>query len=112
MKIYHGSIALVTEPVIRHSNHTLDYGAGFYATTSHEQAERWVRRKMRENNVSIGYINVYEFDPQAMAQFKSLSFPTPTEEWQTGTYCRTTHLYSCGSIPFSHTEIFTSGTFH
>ena len=81
MKIYHGSIALVTEPVIRHSNHTLDYGAGFYATTSHEQAERWVRRKMRENNVSIGYINVYEFDPQAMAQFKCLSFPTPTEEW-------------------------------
>ena len=36
---------------------------------------------MRENKVSVGYINVYEFDPQSMQNYKTLSFGAPTEEW-------------------------------
>ena len=55
MKIYHGSIEQVTAPEIRLSDRTLDYGNGFYATTSHAQAERWVRRRIRENKVDVGY---------------------------------------------------------
>ena len=39
MKIYHGSIEKVETPEIRDANRTLDYGKGFYATTSYEQAE-------------------------------------------------------------------------
>ena len=37
MKIYHGSIEKVESPEIRESNRTLDYGQGFYTTTSYEQ---------------------------------------------------------------------------
>lgn len=81
MKIYHGSIEKVSQPEIREPKRTLDYGNGFYTTTSYEQAERWVRRKMREKKVDTGYINVYEFDPQNMQSNKTLSFPTPTEQW-------------------------------
>lgn len=81
MKLYHGSIEKVTHPEIRPPQRTLDYGNGFYATTSYEQAERWVRRKMRENKVNVGYINVYEFDPKAMLTHKTITFPTATEEW-------------------------------
>lgn len=81
MKLYHGSIVRVTKPEIREPQRTLDYGKGFYATTSYLQAERWVRRRMRENQVNVGYINVYEFDPLSMQEYKTLSFSTPTEEW-------------------------------
>ena len=51
MKIYHGSIEQICSPEIREPNRRLDYGAGFYATTSYEQAERWVQRKMRKQNL-------------------------------------------------------------
>ena len=40
MKIYHGSIEKVEKPEIRISKHrTLDYGYGFYTTTSYSQLE-------------------------------------------------------------------------
>lgn len=81
MKIYHGSIEQICSPEIREPNRRLDYGAGFYATTSYEQAERWVQRKMRESKTCKGYVNIYEFDKQAMYTLKTLSFPTPTAEW-------------------------------
>ena len=53
MKIYHGSIEKVENPEIRESNRTLDYGRGFYTTTSYEQAESWVRRRMGEKKVAL-----------------------------------------------------------
>lgn len=81
MKIYHGSIEQVVVPEIRESLRTLDYGSGFYATTSYEQAERWVHRKMREKHVNVGYINIYEFSLDAMLTYNTISFPAPTEEW-------------------------------
>ena len=81
MNIYHGSIEQVTAPEIRLSDRTQDYGNGFYATTSHAQAEKWVRRRIRENKVDVGYVNIYEFDPQTMQTYNTISFSTPTEEW-------------------------------
>ena len=81
MKIYHGSIDKVEVPEIRESNRTLDYGRGFYTTTSFKQAEDWVRRRMSENKVSVGYVCVYELDESALQDLKPLVFETPTDEW-------------------------------
>ena len=81
MKIYHGSIDKVEIPEIRESNRTLDYGRGFYTTTSFKQAEDWVRRRMSENKVSVGYVCVYELDESALQDLKALVFETPTDEW-------------------------------
>lgn len=81
MKIYHGSIELVHTPEIREPSHRLDYGAGFYATTSYEQALKWVQRKIKERKVSKGYVNIYELNEKKRDNLKYLSFPTPTEEW-------------------------------
>ena len=39
MKVYHGSLECVETPKIREPNRTLDYGSGFYTTTSYEQAD-------------------------------------------------------------------------
>ena len=62
MKLYHGSLEIVKQPVIRQSNRTLDYGQGFYTTTSEKQAEDWVKRRLKEAGATRGYVNVYEFD--------------------------------------------------
>lgn len=81
MKLYHGSLEIVSNPEIRTSNRTLDYGMGFYTTTSFEQAEAWVKRRIKEKNADKGYINEYEFDKGALGKFNSLIFENPTDEW-------------------------------
>lgn len=43
------------------ANRPLDFGTGFYTTTSLQQARRWVKLRMEQLNVSIGYINIYEY---------------------------------------------------
>ena len=81
MKIYHGSIEIVKKPEIRESNRTLDYGQGFYTTSSYEQAEAWVKRRMDEKKTSQGYVCVYELDEAAVQEMNTLLFETPTAEW-------------------------------
>lgn len=81
MKLYHGSIEIVRTPEIRTSNRTLDYGYGFYATTSCEQAEEWVKRRARQQNSTIGYVNIYEFHMDALMDLNALLFDVPSEEW-------------------------------
>ena len=81
MKIYHGSIEKVEKPEIRKSNRTLDYGQGFYTTTSYEQAEAWVKRRMDEKKIDKGYVCVYELDEEQMQTLNNRIFESPTEEW-------------------------------
>jgi hypothetical protein len=59
----------------------LDYGTGFYATTSFQQAEDWVRRRMKETKEKGGYVNEYELNTEMLTDLKCLYFDTPTEEW-------------------------------
>ena len=81
MKIYHGSLAIVSKPEIREPSRTLDYGKGFYTTTSYEQAQSWVKRHKNEGTSVKGYVNIYEFDKSVLAELKALVFEKPTEEW-------------------------------
>ena len=80
MKLYHGSLETVEKPQIRLANRALDYGSGFYTTTSEEQAILWVKRKISAKN-GEGFVNVYEFDSSFMKELKTLHFTAPTEEW-------------------------------
>lgn len=80
-RVYHGSIEEVRKPEIRQPNRSLDYGAGFYTTTSYEQAKRWVERRMKDKGVAVGYVNIYELDEKLVKNMKSLFFEKPTEEW-------------------------------
>ena len=75
MKIYHGNIEQVERPELRQSNRTLDYGSGFYTTTSFKQAEDWVRRRMKENEATHGYVNTYELEESVMQALNCLIFP-------------------------------------
>ncbi|MBE6313981.1 MAG: DUF3990 domain-containing protein [Bacteroidales bacterium] len=80
MILYHGSIEIVDNPEIRIPSRSLDYGYGFYTTTSFKQAKDWVKRKLNANS-PIGYVNVYELDEDLVKSLKTLLFESPTEDW-------------------------------
>ena len=80
-KIYHGSIDIVENPEIRQPNRSLDYGSGFYTTTSFAQAKKLAERRMKDKGVTTGYVNVYELYDKALDSMKVLLFKKPNEEW-------------------------------
>ena len=80
MILYHGSIEIVENQEIRIPSRSLDYGYGFYTTTSFKQAEDWVKRKLN-TNTPVGYVNIYEFDENLIKSLNALLFDSPTEEW-------------------------------
>lgn len=111
MKIYHGSIDIVDKPELRKSNRTLDYGSGFYATTSFKQAEDWVRRRMNENEVTHGYVNTFELDEKTLQRLNTLIFKSPTEEWldfvmQNRTQKDFTHSYDIVYGPVANDRVY------
>lgn len=82
IKLYHGSLERVPQPEIREPNRTLDYGCGFYTTTSYQQAEDWVlRHRNDKQKPTIGFVNVYEVDLDEVRKANCLWFDAPTEEW-------------------------------
>lgn len=81
MMVYHGSLEIVEHPAILRPNRKLDYGEGFYTTTSEKQAKEWVERRMAEQYAIVGYINVYEFDDTVIPFLKTLIFSEPSREW-------------------------------
>ena len=111
MKLYHGSIERVENPEIREPNRTLDYGSGFYTTTSYQQAEDWVCRRMKEQEVSHGYINVFEFDEKALEKLNCRIFHNPTEDWvdfvmQNRTQKGFSHSYDIVYGPVAHDRVY------
>lgn len=82
MILYHGSTDLVNKPEIRKGEMYLDFGIGFYTTTSLEQAERWAKIKMRRKNADLGYVAVYKFDLEnAVKNLIIKRFENADEEW-------------------------------
>lgn len=79
MILYHGSLEVVEQPRIREANRPLDFGTGFYTTTSLQQARRWVKLRMEQNNANIGYINIYEYTP--MKGLRTRRFRSANEAW-------------------------------
>ena len=80
MILFHGSLQIVREPHILVPNRTLDYGAGFYTTTSEQQAREWILRKL--SGEESGFVNVYEFNENAAEGLKRLDFSNPPgDEW-------------------------------
>lgn len=80
MILYHGSLVKVERPVLLQPSRTLDYGSGFYTTTSFEQALQWVKRKATGKE-SSGFINLYELEEASFKTLRVLRFGEPTEQW-------------------------------
>lgn len=82
MLVYHGSNILVEKPEIIESNRLLDFGKGFYTTSSKEQAIRWAERVSYRRNVTNKIISIYEFDiDTAEKEIKVIDFRLPDHNW-------------------------------
>lgn len=81
MKLYHGSNMAVYEPQILVSDRKLDFGSGFYLTSSLEQAERWAELTTERRGIGVPTITVYEFDETRQTGLKILKFEKANKKW-------------------------------
>ena len=81
MKLYHGSNLAVTEPRLLQSDRKLDFGAGFYLTSSYEQAERWAFLTARRRGEGSQIITVYDLDEESLEKLDVLRFDSASEQW-------------------------------
>lgn len=79
MTLYHGSLEIVEKPQILQANRPLDFGTGFYTTTSLQQARRWVKLRMEQSQASVGFINIYEYSPKR--DLRTRLFRSANEAW-------------------------------
>ena len=83
MILYHGSTDIVEIPKIIVSDKFLDFGYGFYTTTSEEQALRWAKIKKKRTKSENSYLNIYEINGTVLSDksFSILHFDEPSREW-------------------------------
>ena len=79
MTLYHGSLEIVETPQILQANRPLDFGTGFYTTTSLQQVRRWVKLRMEQSQASVGFINIYEYTPKR--DLHTRLFRSANEAW-------------------------------
>ena len=68
MILYHGGSVAIEKPQVASPlrNRPLDFGSGFYTTTSLEQAKRWVAlRRDQDLDFGPGVVSRYHFDQSA-----------------------------------------------
>lgn len=81
MKLYHGSNTAVKKPQIIESDRRLDFGTGFYLTSSRDQAERWAELSAERRNVGKPILSVYDFDESQLKELKVLTFEKADKKW-------------------------------
>jgi hypothetical protein len=83
MELYHGSNVAIPEPEIRASSRRLDFGLGFYTTTSFDQAKRWSISKTKLEKSGIATVSIFTV-PNDFLQTKGLyvqDFNKADEQW-------------------------------
>lgn len=94
MILYHGSNVEVTKPQIIVSNRALDFGAGFYTTSSEDQAIRWSRVQTLRRRTGKPVVSAFEFDLTRANDLSILRFSSADRQWlryvtdnRKGVYC-------------------------
>ena len=97
MTIFHGSDVAVPEPKIISANRLLDFGEGFYTTSTYEQAKRWSSRVRMRKMSKEQIISIYEFDlDKAEKDLTIIRFDSPDNEWlHFVTECRSGKKIDC-----------------
>ena len=112
MTIYHGSDVAVIEPKILSSNRFLDFGEGFYTTSSYVQAKRWAQRISDVRKIKNQVISFYDFDiDKAKKNLLIIQFDEPSLDWLNFVVsCRngkeTTHKYDIVTGPVANDNVY------
>ena len=81
MKLYHGSNVTVEQPRLLQSDRRLDFGPGFYCTSSYSQAARWATLTAKRRETGRPLVSVYEVDEGSLANLRVLIFSHADREW-------------------------------
>ena len=82
MIVFHGSDTIVDAPKILDATRPLDFGGGFYVTTSEAQAKSWAKKVAYRNNSRQKCINQYDFDLNgAKNTLTVMHFEQADERW-------------------------------
>ena len=82
MICYHGSDTIVDTPRILVAKRPLDFGEGFYVTTSEAQAKSWATKVSYRNNNNHRCVNRYDFNiEEAKSNLTVIHFEAADEKW-------------------------------
>ena len=81
MVLYHGSNQILETPRLLSGNRLLDFGSGFYLTTSREHAAKWARIIQRRRANERAVINKYELEEERIKSLAVLKFESASPEW-------------------------------
>jgi hypothetical protein len=82
MQLFHGSNIEIAKPRLIDQTRGLDFGAGFYLTTSEEQANKFAAIVVKRQKSGSATVNIYEFDIEAAEKTLSIrKFAGADEEW-------------------------------
>ncbi len=83
MNLFHGSNILVQNPQIIISEKTLDFGTGFYTTSSLEQAKKWAINKTKREKQGTATVSVFSVEDDFLANpnLNVLNFQKADEKW-------------------------------
>ena len=77
--LYHGSNAIVEQPLVDIGIKDLDFGPGFYLTPLFEQASKWAVRIKTIRRAGQAIVNIYEFTQPQNSKIKR--FDAYNKEW-------------------------------
>ena len=81
MILYHGSNVVVEEPRIIQPDRRLDFGSGFYLTSSKEQAQRWAELTTLRRGSGQELVSEFEIDGSVFSNLRVLKFDSASVEW-------------------------------
>lgn len=81
MILYHGSNTEVITPQLIKTNRKLDFGAGFYLTSSLKQARRWAELTTQRRNSGTPIVSMYEIDMKIYNTLSIKTFNNANEDW-------------------------------
>lgn len=79
--LYHGSNVAVDMPKILPNLRALDFGGGFYLTSSYAQAERWAKVIFKRRQAGQPIVNIYTFDDELAIALNVLQFKDANADW-------------------------------
>lgn len=81
MKLYHGSNTKVDNPRIIESDRRLDFGDGFYLTSSLEQALRWAKLKKERTQTGEAIVTCFEISEEELEKLNIHIFEKANAKW-------------------------------
>lgn len=83
MILYHGGFTTVSESKILKPTRAMDFGQGFYATSSFKQAKDWSLIKKDRFGYDMAVVSEFEFDEQDLSSssLNSKVFERADDEW-------------------------------